>query len=101
MDSTLRPAYLACRRMQRRHDPTYFAATSLLPRAVRPAIYAVYGFVRTADQIVDGPDRPATAGERRAALDAWERQLERTRCPSRSSTPPAATACRSTSCTRT
>ena len=80
MDPALRPAYAACRRLQRRHDPTYFAATSLLPRAVRPAIHAVYGFVRTADQIVDGPDRPATAGERRAALDAWERQLELARC---------------------
>ena len=76
MDHTLRPAYAACRRMQRRHDPTYFAATSLLPAGVRPAIHAVYGFVRTADQIVDGPDRPATPDGRRAALDAWERELE-------------------------
>src|SRR4051794_27619960 len=79
MDPTLRPAYAACRRMQRRHDPTYFAATSLLPAAVRPAIHAVYGFVRTADQIVDGPERPATANERRNALDAWEQQLNRAR----------------------
>jgi phytoene synthase len=62
--------------MQRRHDPTYFAATRLLPPAVRPAIHAVYGFVRTADQIVDGPERPATPQDRRAALDAWERELE-------------------------
>jgi 15-cis-phytoene synthase len=76
MDRDLRPAYAACRRMQRRHDPTYFAATSLLPAAVRPAIHAVYGFVRTADQIVDGPDRPATPEQRRAALDVWERELE-------------------------
>jgi phytoene synthase len=76
MDPTLRPAYAACRRLQRRHDPTYFAATSLLPRAVRPAIHAVYGFVRTADQIVDGPDRHATPDQRRAALDAWERELD-------------------------
>src|SRR3954447_23752592 len=79
MDSTRRPAYATCRRMQRRHDPTYFAATSLLPAAVRPAIHALYGFVRTADQIVDGPDRPATPQERRVALDAWERELERAR----------------------
>src|SRR3954452_2733168 len=79
MDRTLRPAYAACRKMQRRHDPTYFAATSLLPAAVRPAIHAVYGFVRTADQIVDGPDRPATADGRRVALDAWEQQLDRAR----------------------
>jgi phytoene synthase len=79
MDPTLRSAYTACRRLQRRHDPTYFAATSLLPAAVRPAIHALYGFVRTADQIVDGPDRPATPQERRVALDAWERELERAR----------------------
>jgi 15-cis-phytoene synthase len=79
MDPALRPAYNACRRLQRRHDPTYFIATSLLPREVRPAIHAVYGFVRTADQIVDGPDRPATGEERRLALDAWEHELERAR----------------------
>src|SRR3954466_10390720 len=53
--ATLRPPSPAGRRLHRRHDPTYFVATSLLPRAVRPAIHAVYGFVRTADQIVDGP----------------------------------------------
>jgi 15-cis-phytoene synthase len=79
MNPTLRPAYAACRRMQRRHDPTFYAATSLLPGAVRPAIHAVYGFVRTADQIVDGPRRPPTSDQRRAALDAWERELERAR----------------------
>ena len=79
MDRDLRPAYAACRRMQRRHDPTYFAATSLLPAGVRPAIHAVYGFVRTADQIVDGRDRPARPEQRRAALDAWEGQLDRAR----------------------
>jgi phytoene synthase len=62
--------------MQRRHDPTYFVATMLLPAPVRPAIHAVYGFVRTADQIVDGPERLPEPARRRAALDAWERQLE-------------------------
>jgi phytoene synthase len=106
--STLRPAYSACRRLQRRHDPTYFAATSLLPAAVRPAIHALYGFVRTADQIVDGPDRPATPHERRAALDAWESELDLARagedahpCRRRWSTPRGATTCRSTSCAST
>jgi len=38
MDRDLRPAYAACRRMQRRHDPTYFAATSLLPAGVRKVV---------------------------------------------------------------
>jgi phytoene synthase len=70
-------AYEACRRLQRRHDPTYYWATRRLPEEVRPATHALYGYVRTADQIVDGPRRPPTAEARRAALDAWERELQR------------------------
>ena len=44
---------------------------------MRPATHALYGYVRTADQIVDGPRRPATPAARRAALDAWEEELRR------------------------
>jgi 15-cis-phytoene synthase len=44
---------------------------------VRPATHALYGYVRTADQIVDGPRRPPTPAARRAALDAWEDELHR------------------------
>ena len=61
--------------MHRRHDPTYYWATRRLPREIRPATHALYGYVRTADEIVDGPQRPASAEARRAALDAWEREL--------------------------
>jgi len=77
MDSALSAAYETCRRLQRRHDPTYYWATRRLPADVRPATHALYGYVRTADEIVDGPCRPATASERRAALDAWEAALDR------------------------
>jgi 15-cis-phytoene synthase len=76
MDEATRRGYETCRRMQRRHDPTYYWATRRLPADVRPATQALYGYVRTADQIVDGPDRPPTPEARRAALDAWERELE-------------------------
>jgi phytoene synthase len=76
MDRRLQESYRACRRMQRRHDPTYYCATGLLPREVRPAVHALYGFVRGADEIVDGPDRPAPGAPRRAALDAWQAELE-------------------------
>jgi phytoene synthase len=76
MDEATRRGYETCRRMQRRHDPTYYWATRRLPADVRPATHALYGYVRTADQIVDGPDRPPTPDARRAALDAWERELE-------------------------
>jgi phytoene synthase len=68
-------AYRACRRMQRRHDPTYYWATRRLPRELQPAVHALYGYVRGADEIVDGPRRPSTATERRAALDVWEEAL--------------------------
>jgi phytoene synthase len=77
MDPDLAAAYETCRRMQRRHDPTYYLATRRLPAEVRPATHALYGYVRTADQIVDGPRRPPTPEARRAKLDAWERELHR------------------------
>jgi phytoene synthase len=70
-------AYEACRRLQRRHDPTYYWATRRLPAELQPATHALYGYVRTADQIVDGPNRPRTPEARRAALDAWEEELRR------------------------
>jgi phytoene synthase len=75
MDDLLDQSYETCRRMHRRHDPTYYWATRRLPREIRPATHALYGYVRTADEIVDGPGRFASAEARRAALDAWEREL--------------------------
>jgi len=87
MDLTLDRSYETCRRMQRRHDPTYYWATRRLPAEIRPATHALYGYVRTADEIVDGPRRPASAEARRAALDAWERELERGLAAGRSPDP--------------
>ena len=75
MDPQLREGYETGRRMLRRHDPTYYFATRRLPPELRPATHALYGYVRTADQIVDGPRRPPTPAARRAALDAWEAEL--------------------------
>ncbi len=75
MDPVLREGYERSRRMLRRHDPTYYLATRGLPRELRPATHALYGYVRTADQIVDGPRRAPTPAARRAALDAWEEEL--------------------------
>jgi phytoene synthase len=77
MDPVIDQSYETCRRMHRRHDPTYYWAARRLPAEVRPATHALYGYVRTADDIVDGPRRAASPEARRAALDAWERELER------------------------
>ena len=70
-------AYAACRRLLRRHDPTYYLAVLRLPADVRPAVHALYGFVRGADEIVDGAGRCVEPAARLAALDAWEHALER------------------------
>jgi phytoene synthase len=84
----LRESYRTCRRLQRRHDPTYYAATTCLPRDVRPAVHALYGYVRVADEIVDDPRRPRpTPAQRRSALDAWQAELERGLAAGRSEHP--------------
>jgi 15-cis-phytoene synthase len=75
LSTELARSYDLCRRIQRRHDPTYYWATRRLPSDVRPAVHALYGFVRGADELVDGPRRPRDPAARRAALDAWESEL--------------------------
>jgi 15-cis-phytoene synthase len=74
-DPILREFYGHCRRIHRRHDPTYYWATRRLPAEVRPAVHAVYAFVRVTDEIVDGPQCPPDPAARRAALDRWELML--------------------------
>ncbi|MGE3287964.1 MAG: phytoene/squalene synthase family protein [Pseudonocardia sp.] len=68
-EPVLRAAYAACRSLNAAHGRTYFLATRLLPPARRPAVHALYGFARRADEIVDdlGDHRPVAA--KAAALD--------------------------------
>jgi phytoene synthase len=77
MESAVSASYETCRRLHRRYDPTYYWAARRLPPDVRPATHALYGYVRTADEIVDGPGRAATPAARLAELDAWEAELDR------------------------
>lgn len=76
MTPLLRASYASCRRVHRRHDPTYYYATRRLPAEVRPAIHALYAFVRSADELVDGPGRATDPGQRRAQLDSLEESLD-------------------------
>ncbi|WP_432246943.1 phytoene/squalene synthase family protein [Streptomyces sanyensis] len=73
-DPSLRAAYTACRRLNARHGRTYFLATRLLPVDRRPAVHALYGFARYADDIVDDLGTQATTEERRTALDRLQAQ---------------------------
>jgi len=75
MSPRLQAAYATCRRAHRRHDPTYYYATRRLPAEVRPAVHALYAFVRSADELVDGPGRAAEPQQRRAQLDCLEQSL--------------------------
>ncbi|WP_446047999.1 phytoene/squalene synthase family protein, partial [Streptomyces olivaceus] len=67
-DPALRAAYGRCRALNARHGRTYFLATRLLPADRRPAVHALYGFARWADDIVDDTATGATPGERGADL---------------------------------
>ncbi|WUH90190.1 phytoene/squalene synthase family protein [Streptomyces sp. NBC_00433] len=71
----LRAAYAHCRRLNSRHGKTYFLATRLLPVERRPAVHALYGFARWADDIVDSLDPSQSTEARGAALDNLQKEL--------------------------
>ncbi|MFE0389643.1 phytoene/squalene synthase family protein [Streptomyces bungoensis] len=75
-DPALRAAYDHCRTLNARHGKTYFLATRLLPVERRPAVHALYGFARWADDIVDSLDPAAGAGARVEGLTALQDALE-------------------------
>jgi phytoene synthase len=68
--------YLHCRRLARTHGRTYFLATRFLPPERRPAIHALYGFARTADDIVDDPSPDATVADKTRDLGDLVAQFE-------------------------
>lgn len=68
-DPELRAAYAACRALNAEHGRTYFLATRLLPPARRPAVHALYGFARYADEIVDDLADGRLPGQRAEELD--------------------------------
>ncbi|MCM2580523.1 phytoene/squalene synthase family protein [Streptomyces meridianus] len=74
-DPHLRRSYAVCRRLNARHGKTYFLATRLLPVARRPAVHALYGFARWADDIVDDPRIAPTPEQRDRALADLEQRL--------------------------
>ncbi|MFI0821024.1 phytoene/squalene synthase family protein [Streptomyces sp. NPDC021098] len=73
-DPALRADYLRCRLLNARHGRTYFLATRLLPAARRPAVHALYGFARRADDLVDTPGGTALP---EARLDRLADELSR------------------------
>ncbi len=71
----LRASYTRCRELNAAHGRTYFLATRLLTPAQRPAIHALYGLARYADEIVDDLSDARPWQERIAELDAFADEL--------------------------
>ncbi|MEU6591433.1 phytoene/squalene synthase family protein [Streptomyces sp. NPDC046881] len=75
-DPALRAAYRHCRDLNARHGRTYFLATRLLPVERRPAVHALYGFARWADDIVDSLAPDSGAEVRARALTRLQEEME-------------------------
>ena len=76
LDPLLRNDYRTSRELAREHGRTYFLATRFLPPERRPAVHALYGFARTADDIVDDPSPTATDELKTARLQAFADSMD-------------------------
>ena len=73
-DGGLARAYAACEELARTHYENFPVASLLLPRAMRPAISAIYAFARRADDFAD--EGTLVEAERFHLLDDWRRRLQ-------------------------
>ncbi|HEX9657232.1 MAG TPA: squalene synthase HpnC [Bacteroidota bacterium] len=64
-----------CERLTRAHYENFPVASRLLPARVRPAIFSIYAFARTADDFAD--EGEVTKEERLARLDEWGGKLKK------------------------
>lgn len=66
----LEAAYEQCRRINRHYGKTYYFSTRLFPAHLRPAVHALYAWVRCPDEWVDNPGGLSLAAQREK-LHAW------------------------------
>jgi phytoene synthase len=66
-------AYELCRQVTAQYAKTFYLGTLLMPPQKRKAIWAIYLWCRSTDELVDGPQATATTPE---TLDEWEARLE-------------------------
>jgi len=74
-DPALRDAYRRCRVLNARHGRTFFLATRLLAPQQRPAVHALYGFARRADDILDDFDASLQTAQRAEQLQVLATRL--------------------------
>lgn len=69
-EEILEQAYRHCTIMTSKHSRSFYLASSLLPKAKRRAVRALYAFCRTTDDIVD-----RATGNRQEQLSAWRQSV--------------------------
>jgi phytoene synthase len=74
-DPSLREAYRRCRAINASTGKTFFLATRLLAPRQRPAVHALYGFARRADDILDDFDAPGDVEVRAQQLQQLSTRL--------------------------
>jgi phytoene synthase len=74
-DPTLRDSYRLCRTLNSKHGRTFFLATRLLAAQQRPAVHALYGFARKADDILDDFEPSLQTADRAERLQRLATQL--------------------------
>ncbi len=72
---SVKEAFRYCQELARRHYENFPVASFFLPKSIRPAVAAIYAFVRVADDLADEGTLSPT--ERLDALEDWQRKLER------------------------
>lgn len=70
----IQQAYNECRRIALGHYENFPVGSVLLPKEIRPDFFALYAFMRTADDLADIPTR--SKEERLKELAKWRFQLE-------------------------
>lgn len=70
----LAESYRYCEALARRQAGNFYHAFRLLPRDQRRAMSALYAFMRVTDDLIDGPGEPDA---QQAALEDWQRRLDR------------------------
>lgn len=73
MNNPLSAAKLNCEKITKNHYENFPVASILLPKNLRFPIASIYAFARTADDIADEGDLPAT--EKLSQLNAFEKKL--------------------------
>ena len=63
-------AYEHCRKINAHYGKTYYFSTCFFPAEIRPAVHALYAWVRYPDEWVDNP-RGLTIAEQRDKLQQW------------------------------